>query len=84
MIKIPYATTLSYGEQAHKMGDKNKARAVGAANGLNPISIIIPCHRVIGSQGKLMGFRGGVEKKNYLLKLEKMYLHVNALEESSH
>ena len=71
--KIPYAETLSYGEQAKKMGDKNKARAVGAANGLNPISIIIPCHRVIGNNGDLVGFRGGVKKKSYLLALEKNY-----------
>jgi methylated-DNA-[protein]-cysteine S-methyltransferase len=71
--KIPYAETLSYGEQAQKMGDKNKARAVGAANGSNPISIIIPCHRVNGGNGKLIGFRGGVEKKAFLLELEKMH-----------
>ncbi len=68
---IPYAKTISYAEQAAKVGNKNKARAVGLANGLNPISIIIPCHRVIGSNGKLVGFGGGLERKEFLLKLEQ-------------
>ena len=68
---IPYAETISYGEQAKRLGDKNKSRAVGMANGCNPISIIIPCHRVIGSNGKLVGFAGGLDKKSYLLNLEK-------------
>lgn len=71
LLKIPYGKTISYGEQATKIGDKNKARAVGMANGLNPIPIIIPCHRVIGSNGKLVGFGGGVEKKSFLLSLEQ-------------
>lgn len=53
------------------MGDKNKARAVGMANGQNPISIIIPCHRVIGANGSLTGFGGGLDKKEFLLNLEK-------------
>ena len=57
--------------QKTRMGDKNKARAVGKANGLNPISIVIPCHRVIGHNGDLVGFGGGVEKKSFLLKLEQ-------------
>ena len=69
--KIPYAKTISYGEQAARIGDKKKARAVGMANGLNPISIIIPCHRVIGSNGKLVGFGGGLDKKAFLLALEQ-------------
>jgi len=73
LLKIPYSTTVTYAEQAEKVGDKNKARAVGLANGLNPISIIIPCHRVIGSNGQLVGFGGGLEKKAYLLKLEKTH-----------
>ena len=67
---IPYGKTISYGEQAANMGDKNKARAVGMANGVNPISIIVPCHRVIGSNGHLTGFGGGLDKKAILLKLE--------------
>lgn len=71
LIKIPYAKTITYGEQAEKLGNKNKARAVGLANGLNPISIIVPCHRVIGGNGKLVGFAGGLDKKAYLLTFEK-------------
>ncbi len=71
LLKIPYGKTVSYGEQAEKVGNKNKARAVGMANGLNPISIVIPCHRVIGGNGHLVGFGGGLDKKEYLLKLEQ-------------
>ncbi len=71
LLKIPYAKTISYGEQATKIGDKNKARAVGMANGVNPISIVVPCHRVIGSNGSLTGFGGGLDKKAYLLGLEQ-------------
>ena len=69
--KIPYGKTVSYGEQATRVGDKNKARAVGMANGQNPISIIVPCHRVVGSTGKLVGFGGGLDKKARLLALEQ-------------
>lgn len=71
LLKIPYGTTISYGEQASHIGDKNKARAVGTANGRNPISIVIPCHRVIGSNGHMIGFGGGLENKAFLLNLEK-------------
>ncbi len=71
LLKIPYANTISYGEQAKRLGDKNKARAVGMANGLNPISIVVPCHRVIGSNGSLTGFGGGLDRKEFLLQLEK-------------
>jgi methylated-DNA-[protein]-cysteine S-methyltransferase len=67
---IPYGQTISYGEQAQRLGDKRKARAVGMANGKNPISIVVPCHRVIGSSGKLTGFGGGLENKHFLLELE--------------
>ena len=74
LIQIPYGTTLSYGQLAGKMGDKNKARAVGSANGNNPICIIIPCHRVIGSGGKLGGFGGGLDKKTTLLQLERSFI----------
>jgi methylated-DNA-[protein]-cysteine S-methyltransferase len=73
LLKIPYSKTVSYAEQAEKIGNRNKARAVGAANGLNPISIIIPCHRVIGSNGSLVGFGGGIDKKAYLLQLEQTW-----------
>jgi len=71
LMKIPYAQTISYAEQAEKIGDRKKARVVGMANGLNPIPIIIPCHRVIGSNGQLTGFAGGMDKKTYLLNFEK-------------
>lgn len=67
---IPYGETISYGAQAKAMGDARKARAVGGANGKNPISIIVPCHRVIGADGGLTGFGGGLEQKARLLKLE--------------
>lgn len=68
---IPYGETLSYGEQAGRLGDPNKARAVGAANGRNPISIIVPCHRVIGASGGLTGFAAGLEAKAWLLGHER-------------
>jgi methylated-DNA-[protein]-cysteine S-methyltransferase len=68
---IPYGETVSYGEQAERMGDKKKARAVGAANGRNPVSIIVPCHRVVGSNGSLTGFAGGIETKRWLLAHEQ-------------
>ena len=70
LLSIPFAKTISYSGQARTLGDKNKARAVGMANGLNPISIIIPCHRVIGSNGSLTGFGGGLEGKAWLLNHE--------------
>ena len=68
---IGYGSTISYGEQAARMGDRRKARAVGAANGRNPISIIVPCHRVVGANGALTGFAGGVETKAWLLDHER-------------
>ncbi len=68
---IPYGSTMSYGEQARTLGDPNKARAVGAANGRNPISIIVPCHRVVGSNGSLTGFAGGIGAKAWLLDHER-------------
>lgn len=67
---IPYGETRSYGEQARVIGSPNAVRAVGAANGRNPISIIVPCHRVIGADGSLTGFGGGLAAKRYLLDLE--------------
>jgi methylated-DNA-[protein]-cysteine S-methyltransferase len=67
---IPYGTTMSYGEQARTLGDPNKARAVGAANGKNPLSIIVPCHRVVGTNGSLTGFAGGLDAKALLLEFE--------------
>ena len=68
---IPYGQTISYGQQALQLGDPNKARAVGAANGKNPLSIVVPCHRVIGSTGHLTGFAGGLDVKSWLLDHER-------------
>lgn len=70
---IPYATTMTYAEQALRLGDANKARAVGAANGRNPLSIVVPCHRVIGTSGSLTGFAGGVATKHWLLEFERQH-----------
>lgn len=70
LTKISYGETISYGELAERMGDKNKMRAVAAANGANPIPIIIPCHRVIGADGSLTGYGGGLDVKQKLLELE--------------
>lgn len=68
--KIPYGTTLNYGALAGRIGQPTASRAVGAANGRNPISIVIPCHRVIGANGDLTGYAGGMERKAALLRLE--------------
>jgi methylated-DNA-[protein]-cysteine S-methyltransferase len=68
---IPYGQTVSYAYQARSLGDVNKSRAVGAANGKNPIAIVVPCHRVVGSDGSLTGFGGGIESKAWLLDHEK-------------
>ncbi len=70
LLEIPFGKTSSYGELAKKIKKPKACRAVGAANGRNPVSIIVPCHRVIGSTGKLTGFAGGVDIKLQLLKLE--------------
>lgn len=71
LSKVPYGKTINYGEQAKRLGKPNAARAVGAANGKNPIGIIVPCHRVIGASGSLTGFAGGLDKKKFLLELER-------------
>ena len=71
LLSIPYGCTLTYKEQAKIVGNAQASRAVGAANGKNPISIIVPCHRVIGSNGSLIGYGGGLDKKQALLDLEK-------------
>jgi methylated-DNA-[protein]-cysteine S-methyltransferase len=68
---IPYGTTMSYAEQARALGDVNKARAVGAADGRNPLSIVVPCHRVTGTGGRLTGFAGGLGAKAWLLDHER-------------
>ena len=69
--KIPYGETISYGELARRIGNPKASRAVGLANGANPIAIVIPCHRVIGSNGRLVGFGGGLEMKETLLAFER-------------
>ena len=69
--KISYGKTTTYKEIAENIGNKNASRAVGMANNKNPIAIIIPCHRVIGSNGDLTGYAGGIKLKQYLLNLEK-------------
>ena len=71
LLRIPFGETRSYGQLAKQLGNPKAMRAVGAANGRNPISIIVPCHRVIGSTGKLTGFAGGLETKAHLLDLEQ-------------
>ncbi len=71
LLSIGYAQTCSYGEIAHLIGKPKASRAVGAANGANPLPIIVPCHRVIGSSGQLTGFGGGLETKSWLLAHER-------------
>ncbi|MGH8517892.1 MAG: methylated-DNA--[protein]-cysteine S-methyltransferase [Panacagrimonas sp.] len=70
LMEIPYGETRSYGEQARRIGAPDAPRAVGAANGQNPVSIIVPCHRVIGANGALTGYGGGIERKRWLLAHE--------------
>lgn len=70
LANISYGTTETYGDLAHRLGDRKASRAVGLANGKNPISIIIPCHRVLGADGSLTGYGGGVDKKLWLLRHE--------------
>jgi methylated-DNA-[protein]-cysteine S-methyltransferase len=76
LCRIPYGETISYGELAKRIGNPNASRAVGLANGSNPIPIIIPCHRVIGSNGKLTGYGGGLPIKEKLLALERRQLRL--------
>jgi methylated-DNA-[protein]-cysteine S-methyltransferase len=71
LLDIPYGETRSYGELAHRLGRPGAARAVGLANGHNPIGIIVPCHRVIGAGGDLTGYGGGLDRKRALLDLER-------------
>jgi methylated-DNA-[protein]-cysteine S-methyltransferase len=70
LTKIPFGQTLSYGQLADRLGSKQLVRAVGNANGKNPIGIIVPCHRVIGNQGDLVGYAGGLWRKQWLLEHE--------------
>lgn len=71
LLEIPYGETWSYGELATHIGNPNASRAVGLANGKNPIGIIVPCHRVIGASGSLTGYGGGLDRKRQLLELER-------------
>lgn len=70
LVDIPFGKTASYGELSKKLGDPNYVRAVGNANGKNPIAIVIPCHRIIGSTGNLVGYAGGLWRKKWLLDFE--------------
>ncbi len=74
LVAIPFGRTASYGEIAHAIGNPTASRAVGAANGKNPIAIIVPCHRIIGSSGSLVGYAGGLPRKKWLLAHERNYL----------
>jgi methylated-DNA-[protein]-cysteine S-methyltransferase len=76
LCAIPYGETISYGELANRIGNPHASRAVGLANGSNPIPILIPCHRVIGSNGKLTGYGGGLPIKEKLLALERGQLRL--------
>jgi methylated-DNA-[protein]-cysteine S-methyltransferase len=71
LSEIPYGETVSYGEIARRLGQPTAARAVGLANGRNPIAVVVPCHRVIGADGSLTGYGGGLERKRWLLELEQ-------------
>lgn len=73
LLKIPYGETITYMELAIRLGDPKAIRAVGTANGRNPIAIVIPCHRVIGAGNKLTGYAGGIWRKKVLLELEMKY-----------
>lgn len=74
LCTIPYGETISYGEQAKRIGNPKAVRAVGGANHHNPISIVVPCHRVIGADGSLTGYGGGVDRKKWLLEHERRHL----------
>lgn len=73
LLNIPFGTTLSYGEQARNLKNIKSARAVAQANSSNRIAIVIPCHRIIGSDGSLVGYRGGLERKKWLLNHERKF-----------
>lgn len=70
LAHIPYGETISYAQLAKRLGNPNGTRAVGAANGRNPLPIVLPCHRVIGADGSMVGFGGGLQTKDFLLRLE--------------
>ncbi|MEO8407018.1 MAG: methylated-DNA--[protein]-cysteine S-methyltransferase [Oxalobacteraceae bacterium] len=74
LVAIPFGQSITYSQQARRLGKPNAARAVGLANGRNPVSIIVPCHRVLGARGAITGYAGGLERKRYLLALEGIQL----------
>jgi methylated-DNA-[protein]-cysteine S-methyltransferase len=74
LTNIPFGQTINYGQLAHKLGDIKKVRAVGRANGQNPIPIVVPCHRVIGADNSLVGYGGGISRKRFLLQHEGVLL----------
>jgi methylated-DNA-[protein]-cysteine S-methyltransferase len=74
LLKIPFGQTISYLELSRRIGDVKAIRAVGNANGKNPVSIIVPCHRVIGTSGKLIGYGGGLWRKRWLLEFERSFV----------
>ena len=76
LASIPYGSTMTYGQLAVRLGDKNLARAVGRANGANPLPIVRPCHRVIGTGNRLTGFGGGLDKKAFLLQHESRQMQL--------
>lgn len=73
LADVPYGTTVSYGEQARRLGRPRAVRAVGAANGRNPLPIVLPCHRIVGADGSLVGFGGGLSRKQLLLQHEARF-----------
>jgi methylated-DNA-[protein]-cysteine S-methyltransferase len=84
LLTIPFGETRSYGDIARQLGNPRAVRAVGAANGRNPIAIIAPCHRVVGARGELTGFAGGLEAKAYLLELERRAVMSGAVRSATH
>ncbi|MCX6267208.1 MAG: methylated-DNA--[protein]-cysteine S-methyltransferase [Bacteroidetes bacterium] len=74
LLHVPYGSTISYSELAKRTGNVKAFRAVGGANGNNPVSIIVPCHRIIGSNGRLVGYRGGLKRKKWLLEHEHAFI----------
>jgi methylated-DNA-[protein]-cysteine S-methyltransferase len=84
LTEIPYGQTWSYGELAKRVGNPNASRAVGLANGRNPVAILVPCHRVIGADGSLTGYGGGVERKQWLLAHEGLHQFGRPVENPVH
>ena len=84
LLEIPYGETISYGELATRIGQPTASRAVGLANGRNPVSIIVPCHRVIGASGALTGYGGGLDRKRTLLDLERAHREPQLISTAEH